>query len=299
LGRINPHQGEQAAVADADPVGVAREVGQHLLGAGKGALNYDENGSTISPPLVMPRTIATALGCGKTRSIRHTSYTLSPSRERARVRGNPPPLIDHRCRLQQPPGILSGQTIPQTNRGSPFRSPKVGGMIIAPGKAAAAAARGSRRHTHPSLLFPSGLARRSAPNRKEKRGDHSSSVTPGVASLARGYYHLIPPGFQLGSRRSQGGHGRPSLAPCADHRIALRQVLRVLPSHSQSLAGPVALRKTRPVRQRPQHALAGPGRFSLPGLSPVRPAHPIDFLRQLPPWQSRPASSSQPAPYPG
>ena len=35
-------QGEQAAVADADSVGVAREISQHLLGAGEGAFAVND-----------------------------------------------------------------------------------------------------------------------------------------------------------------------------------------------------------------------------------------------------------------
>jgi hypothetical protein len=70
-------------------------------------------------------------------------------------------------------------------------------MIIAPGKAAEAAARGKRPH-HPVSFFSSGLPRKhSGQTGRKKRGDYFLFVTPGGASLARGYCHIIPAGFQL------------------------------------------------------------------------------------------------------
>jgi hypothetical protein len=54
---------------------------------------------------------------------------------------------------------------------------------------------GSKKPPNPTPPFPSGLEHLSAPNQKGNRGDHFASVTPGGArsSLARGYYHIVPP----------------------------------------------------------------------------------------------------------
>src|SRR5437588_198636 len=87
-----------------------------------------------------------------------------------------------------------------------------------PGGARSSLARGYYHVVPPGLQFfslrPHGRGQTPLPYprcfrspERKKRANHFALVTPGGArsSLARGYYHVVPPGLQFGSLRSHGG----------------------------------------------------------------------------------------------
>jgi len=77
--------------------------------------------------------------------------------------------------------------------------------MVARGKAALGR-RPGQKPTPPNLsLFPSWFAPKpfGATRLEKEREDHFGSVTPGCASLAQGYLHIVPLGLQVSAPLAQ------------------------------------------------------------------------------------------------
>ena len=111
--------------------------------------------------------------------------------------------------------------------------PRRGGMIIAPGKAAEAAARGKK----PPLptFFPFWFGAPARQTRREKRKDHFGSVTQGGAALALGYYHIVLTGLQFGSLHSHIGRTISAATPGHQRLAAIRRDARYKPRRNRRI----------------------------------------------------------------